>query len=75
LSIQADREPSSHPDACMLPSERPLEAVIRRYRPDDAVLEELVEVLYQLLTDGPRSQSATPQSHLLSNGPRVRNVS
>jgi hypothetical protein len=43
-------EPTSH--------QRRLGPVIRRYRSESAVLDELVEVLYRLLTDAPAEPPA-----------------
>ena len=41
--------------------ERALEPVTRRYRPDAAALDELVEALYQLLVNAPGDpQTTTP---------------
>jgi hypothetical protein len=55
------------------------ESVTRRYRPESAAMDELVDALYQLLMDAPVDASGTtsPPSEigLLSGGARVRNVS
>jgi len=59
--------------------ERRLEPVTRRYRPESAAFDELVEVLHQLLMDAPVDASGTTSPPggigLLSGGARVRNVS
>ena len=38
------------------------EPVTRRYRPESAALDELVEVLYRLLVDVPANESAASES-------------
>lgn len=61
------------------PSERRVEPVIRRYRPEPAALDQLVEALYLLLMDVPDDSPGTAAASAeigLPFGPaRVRNVS
>jgi len=42
--------------------ERGHEPVVRRYQPDAAVLEDLVEALYRLIMEPPVTESAAPES-------------
>jgi hypothetical protein len=61
--VTSDTRP--HPVSGTWTPVRQSEPVTRRYRPDTAALDELVEALYQLLmdspADGPGRLSAPPQ--------------
>ena len=52
------------------------QGIRRIYKPDFAVSTDLLEALYQLLTDAPdREPNESAQGNLLSGDARVRNVS
>jgi len=48
--------------------------VTRRYWPDSAAIDDLVEALYQLLTDVPAIHSDAAESTCFGAASRVRNV-
>jgi hypothetical protein len=72
--VSARIGPHARPNAVAATSApaRRLEPVTRRYRPESAVFDELVDALYQLLMDAPGDQPATApapgKSALLSGG-------
>lgn len=56
---------SPHPGQIATPlnmQERGREPVTRRYLPDAAVLEDLVDALFRLIMEPPAAESATPKS-------------
>jgi hypothetical protein len=50
------------PVPATLVPERRLEPVTRRYRPESAAIDELVDALYKLLMDAPADNSGTASS-------------
>ena len=56
--------------AAAVAGERRLEPVTRRYRPQSAPLDDLVEVLYRLLMDVPTNESAAGESTCFPAAPK-----
>lgn len=79
MSSRIGPDARPHPVAAASAPERRLEPVTRRYRPESAALDELVDALYQLLMDEPVDAPGTTSLPggigLLSGSARVRNVS